>query len=356
MADVTSDKDKALNAAFDQINKKYGKKGERAIMLLSEDPPTVERHSTGSLKVDIAIGGGLPRGRIIEIYGPESSGKTLLTLTMVAAEQREGGVAAFVDAEHAFDPEWAARIGVDVDKLAFTQPSNGEQALEITELLVRSGGVDLIVVDSVAALTPQSELDGDMDQSSVGVQARMMSKAMRKLTAAINESKCTVIFINQLREKIGVMFGSPETTTGGKALKFYASIRMDVRRTGQIKEGTETIGITTKVTMVKNKTAPPFKKAEYDVITEGEHVGIQLEGEVRDLAVDYGLIAKNGSFYKFGDQSIQGGVKAAQYLRDNPELRDELYQQIMDKALPKRKAAEDVVADSDGSLDGLAED
>lgn len=722
MVDISSDKEKALNAAFDQINKKYGKKGEKAIMLLSEAPRRIERHTTGSMKVDIAIGGGLPKGRIIEIYGPESSGKTLLTLTMVAAQQRAGKVAAFVDAEHAFDPEWAARIGVDVDKLAFSQPNNGEQALEITELLVRSGAVDIIVVDSVAALTPQSELDGDMDQSSVGVQARMMSKAMRKITGAINESQCTVIFINQLREKIGVMFGcfhyntrvqladgttekigkivnqkmdvevlsynpetdtieprkivnwfnngkadkflqfkvenstgsgyakfaatenhqistphgwesagdlkvgdevlvnntkyfseaqidlikasllgdgclghkksknirfrlghgkeqveyldwklskllnvphsayfnkkgakfvdftptselfslweevyspeggkrnvkrfskeylrnitpegwavylmddghfdfrtegkqkrtaggsgrvtfcvdamteesqknlvsvlkddlgiesnlninssgkatmsltvegtrkfldmvspyihtsmryktfpssvefqdyevekveptkhlvsgriaeiyekpatkspykydievegnhnyfvdgvmvhnSPETTTGGKALKFYASIRLDVRRTGQLKEGTDVVGISTKVTVVKNKTAPPFKKAEYEVITEGEHVGIQLESEIRDLAFDNNLISKNGVFYKFGDKSIQGGAKAAQFLRENDDIREDLLAKLREIYFPEPKEDDDAseVVDTN-TLDELPED
>lgn len=357
MVDISSDKERALNAAFEQINKKYGKKGEKAIMLLSEAPRRIERQTTGSMKVDIAIGGGLPKGRIIEIYGPESSGKTLLTLTMVAAQQRAGKVAAFVDAEHAFDPEWAARIGVDVDKLAFSQPNNGEQALEITELLIRSGAVDIIVVDSVAALTPQSELDGDMDQSSVGVQARMMSKAMRKITGAINESQCTVIFINQLREKIGVMFGSPETTTGGKALKFYASIRLDVRRTGQLKEGTDVVGISTKVTVVKNKTAPPFKKAEYEVITEGEHVGIQLESEIRDLAVDNNLISKSGAFYKFGDKSIQGGAKAAQFLRENDDIREDLLAKLREIYFPEPKeddGASEVV--DTNTLDELPED
>lgn len=357
MADAISDKDKILNAAFEQINKKYGKKGEKAIMLLGESPRRIERHTTGSMKVDIAIGGGLPKGRIVEIYGPESSGKTLLTLTMVAAQQKAGKVAAFVDAEHAFDPEWAARIGVDIDKLAFSQPSNGEQALEITELLVRSGAVDIIVVDSVAALTPQSELDGDMDQSSVGVQARMMSKAMRKITGAINESQCTVIFINQLREKIGVMFGSPETTTGGKALKFYSSIRLDVRRVGQLKEGTEVIGIQTRVTVVKNKTAPPFRKAEYDVITVGDNVGIQMEAEIRDLAVENDLISKSGAFYKFGDKSLQGGAKAAQFLRENDDIREELLGKLREIYFPAPKDKDEVdEADDDASLDDLSED
>ncbi|MGC9419160.1 MAG: recombinase RecA [Rhodovulum sp.] len=313
-----SDKQKALDSALAQIERQFGK---GSIMKLGADNPVqeIEATSTGSLGLDIALGiGGLPKGRIIEIYGPESSGKTTLTLHCVAEEQKKGGVCAFVDAEHALDPQYAKKLGVDLDELLISQPDTGEQALEITDTLVRSGAVSMVVVDSVAALTPKSELEGDMGDSSVGVQARLMSQAMRKLTGSISRSKCTVIFINQIRMKIGVMFGSPETTTGGNALKFYSSVRLDIRRIGAIKDRDEVVGNSTRVKVVKNKVAPPFKQVEFDIMY-GE--GISKTGELIDLGVKAGVVEKSGSWFSYGDERIgQGRENAKNFLKDNPDV------------------------------------
>ena len=282
----------------------------------------VELLPSGSLSLDLALGGGYPKGRIIEIYGPESSGKTTLTLHAIAEIQKQGGTAAFIDAEHALDPSYARKLGVDTENLLIAQPDNGEQALEIAETLVRSNAVDLIVVDSVAALTPQAEIDGDMGDSHMGLQARLMSQALRKLTGIINKSKATVIFINQIRMKIGVMFGNPETTTGGNALKFYASVRMDIRRIGQIKVGDDIIGNRTKVKIVKNKIAPPFRLAEFDIMY---NEGISKTGDILDLAAQYGVIEKSGAFYKYGGETIgQGRDKTKTFLKDNPEIMSEI--------------------------------
>ncbi len=316
------DKLKALDAALGQIEKQFGK---GAVMKLGDNSAhmNVETIPTGSLSLDIALGlGGIPRGRIVEIYGPESSGKTTVTLHMIAEVQKRGGIAGFIDAEHALDPVYARNIGVDVDNLYISQPDNGEQALEITETMVRSGAIDIIVVDSVAALVPRAEIDGDMGDSHVGLQARLMSQALRKLTAVISKSNCTVIFINQLREKVGVMFGNPETTTGGRALKFYSSVRLDVRRIEALKQSGETIGNRTRVKVVKNKIAPPFKEAEFDIIF-GE--GISVEGDVLDLAAGAGIVSKSGAWYAYGGNKIgQGRENTKQYLRDNPEIFEEI--------------------------------
>ena len=312
-----ADKQKALDSALAQIERQFGK---GSIMKLGADNAVmdIEATSTGSLGLDIALGiGGLPKGRIIEIYGPESSGKTTLTLHVVAEEQKKGGVCAFVDAEHALDPQYAKKLGVDLDELLISQPDTGEQALEIVDTLVRSGAVSLVVVDSVAALTPKAEIEGDMGDMQMGSQARLMSQAMRKLTASIGRSNCMVIFINQIRMKIGVMFGSPETTTGGNALKFYASVRLDIRRTGSIKDRDEVVGNSTKVKVVKNKVAPPFKVVEFDIMY-GE--GISKVGELVDLGVKAGVVDKSGAWYSFGDERIgQGRENAKQFLRDHPE-------------------------------------
>ncbi|MCU9846901.1 recombinase RecA [Defluviimonas sp. WL0024] len=314
----SADKQKALDSALAQIERQFGK---GSIMRLGADNPVmeIEATSTGSLGLDIALGiGGLPKGRIVEIYGPESSGKTTLTLHVVAEEQKKGGVCAFVDAEHALDPQYAKKLGVNLDELLISQPDTGEQALEIVDTLVRSGAVSLVVVDSVAALTPKSELEGDMGDSNVGVHARLMSQAMRKLTSSISRSNCMVIFINQIRMKIGVMFGSPETTTGGNALKFYASVRLDIRRIGSIKDRDEVVGNTTRVKVVKNKVAPPFKQVEFDIMY-GE--GISKTGELIDLGVKAGVVEKSGAWYSFGDERIgQGRENAKQFLRDNPDM------------------------------------
>lgn len=323
------DKLKALDAALSQIEKQYGK---GAVMKLG-DPTAqmnVETIPTGSLSLDIALGlGGIPKGRIIEIYGPESSGKTTVTLHMIAEVQKRGGIAGFIDAEHALDPVYAKNIGVDIDNLYISQPDCGEQALEITETMVRSGAIDIVVVDSVAALVPKAEIDGEMGDSHVGLQARLMSQALRKLTAVISKSNCTVIFINQLREKVGVMFGNPETTTGGNALKFYASVRLDIRRVTAIKDGDQVIGNMTRVKVVKNKVAPPFRKAEFE-ITFGE--GISKLGEILDLGVEYGIIQKNGSWYSYnGSRLSQGRDTCKALLKDNPELCEELEGKIMEK-------------------------
>ena len=312
------DKQKALDSAVAQIERAFGK---GSIMKLGarDAAMDIEAVSTGSIGLDIALGiGGLPKGRVIEIYGPESSGKTTLALHVVAEEQRKGGVCAFVDAEHALDPLYARKLGVDIDELLISQPDAGEQALEITDTLVRSGAVSLVVVDSVAALTPRAELEGDMGDAQVGAQARLMSQAMRKLTASISRSRCMVIFINQIRQKIGVMFGSPETTTGGNALKFYASVRLDIRRIGSIKDRDEVTGNTTRVKVVKNKVAPPFKQVEFDIMY-GE--GISKVGELIDLGVKAGVVEKSGAWFSYGDQRIgQGRENAKQFLRDNPDV------------------------------------
>ena len=337
-----SEKLKALDAALGQIEKQYGK---GTVMRLG-DPASqmiVETIPTGSLSLDIALGqGGIPKGRIIEIYGPESSGKTTVTLHMIAEVQKRGGIAGFIDAEHALDPVYAKNIGVDIDNLYISQPDNGEQAMEITETMVRSGAMDIVVVDSVAALVPKAEIDGEMGDSHVGLQARLMSQALRKLTAVISKSNCTVVFINQLREKIGVMFGNPETTTGGRALKFYASVRLDVRRVEALKQGGEVIGNRTRVKEVKNKVAPPFKEAEFDIMF-GE--GISTVGDILDLAASINLVVKSGAWYAYEGEKIgQGRENAKQYLKDNPAVCDEIAAKVrahfhLDE--PKRSASEE---------------
>ena len=317
---------KALDAALTQIERQYGK---GAVMKLG-DPSAqmnVETIPTGSLSLDIALGlGGIPKGRIIEIYGPESSGKRTVTMHMIAEVQKRGGIAGFIDAEHALDPVYAKNIGVDVDNLYISQPDNGEQALEITETMVRSGAIDIVVVDSVAALVPKAEIDGDMGDSHVGLQARLMSQALRKLTAVISKSNCTVIFINQLREKVGVMFGNPETTTGGRALKFYSSVRLDVRRIESLKQSGEVTGNRTRVKVVKNKIAPPFKEAEFDIMF-GE--GISQEGDILDLAANVNIVVKSGAWYAYeGNKIGQGRENAKQYLKDNPEICKEIENKV----------------------------
>lgn len=325
---VASDgKLKALGLAMDQITKQFG---DGAIMKLGEAKKVdVELLPSGALSLDIALGGGYPKGRVIEIYGPESSGKTTLTLHAIAEIQKQGGTAAFVDAEHALDPAYARRLGVDTDNLLVAQPDNGEQALEIVETLVRSNAVDLVVVDSVAALVPQAEIDGDMGDSHMGLQARLMSQALRKLTGIISKSKTTVIFINQIRMKIGVMFGNPETTTGGNALKFYASVRMDIRRTGQIKVGEEIVGNRTKVKIVKNKIAPPFRIAEFDIMY---NEGISKTGDVLDLAVQHGIVGKSGAWFDYSDAKIGQGREATKvHLKENPKVLDEIDKKVRAK-------------------------
>ncbi|MCI2266394.1 recombinase RecA [Sediminivirga luteola] len=319
------DKEKALEAALGQIDRQYGK---GAIMRLGDEARApVEVIPTGSIALDIALGiGGLPRGRIVEIYGPESSGKTTVALHAVASAQRAGGIAGFIDAEHALDPEYAKKLGVDTDALLVSQPDTGEQALEIADMLIRSGALDVIVIDSVAALVPKAEIEGEMGDSHVGLQARLMSQALRKITGALAHSKTTAIFINQLREKVGVFFGSPETTSGGKALKFYASVRMDVRRIETLKEGADAVGNRTRVKVVKNKVAPPFKQAEFDIIYGH---GISREGSLIDMGVDNGIIRKSGSWFTYeGDQLGQGKENVRNFLRDNPPLAEEIERKI----------------------------
>lgn len=318
---------KALGLAMEQITKQFG---DGSIMKLGEAHKVdVELIPSGALSIDLALGGGYPKGRIIEIYGPESSGKTTLTLHAIAEIQKQGGTAAFIDAEHALDPAYAKKLGVDTDNLLVSQPDSGEQALEIAETLVRSNAVDLVVVDSVAALVPQAEIEGDMGDSHMGLQARLMSQALRKLTGIINKSKTTVIFINQIRMKIGVMFGNPETTTGGNALKFYASVRLDIRRIGQIKQGEEIMGNRTKIKVVKNKIAPPFRTAEFDIMY---NEGISRTGDVLDLAAERGVVAKAGAFYKYNDATIGQGREAAKnYLKENPEVLDEIQAAVREK-------------------------
>lgn len=324
---ASEEKLKALGLAQEQINKQFG---EGAIRRLGDTTTVdVELLPSGALSLDLALGGGYPKGRIIEIYGPESSGKTTLTLHAIAEIQKQGGTAAFIDAEHALDPAYARKLGVDTDNLLVSQPDNGEQALEIAETLVRSNAVDLIVVDSVAALVPQAEIDGDMGDSHMGLQARLMSQALRKLTGIINKSKATVIFINQIRMKIGVMFGNPETTTGGNALKFYASVRMDIRRTGQIKEGEDIIGNRTKVKIVKNKIAPPFRIAEFDIMY---NEGISKTGDVLDLAVQHGVVGKSGAWFDYNDAKIgQGREATKKYLKENPAVLVEIDEKVRAK-------------------------
>lgn len=334
MADKTqdksavNDKERNLQLALAKIEKDFGK---GAIMRLGEtEIPKVEAISTGCLTLDVALGiGGIPKGRIIEIYGPESSGKTTVALHCVAEVQKEGGTAAFVDAEHALDPVYASKLGVNLDDLYISQPDSGEQALEITETLIRSGAIDIIVIDSVAALTPQAELDGDMGDSHVGMQARLMSQALRKITAASSKSKCTIIFINQLREKIGVMYGNPETTTGGKALKFYSSVRIEIRKADTLKDGSDIVGNHVKAKVVKNKVAPPFKVAEFDIMYG---TGISNMGCVLDLAVENGFVQKSGSWFSYNDEKIgQGRDKAMEFLKANPEIFKELDAKIREK-------------------------
>lgn len=351
-ADHTSDKFKALQTTLDKLDKAYGK---GTVMRLSDqavmDIPTI---STGSLGLDIALGiGGLPRGRVVEIYGPESSGKTTLTMHAIAEAQKAGGLAAFIDAEHAFDKTYAEKLGIDTKNLLISQPDNGEQALEIAEHLISSGAIDIIVIDSVAALVPRAEIEGEMGDSKMGLQARLMSQALRKLTGTINKTGCCCIFINQLREKIGVMFGSPETTTGGNALKFYASVRLDIRRIGQIKEGADSIlGNRTRVKVVKNKMAPPFKVVEFDIMY-GE--GISKVGEVLDLAVELEIVKKSGSWFSYGETRLgQGRDSVRDLLKDNQELMDELEHKIKEKVM----VTPDVLIDTlepnvldDGELD-----
>lgn len=338
---MSEDRNKALDAALSQIERQFGK---GSVMKLGDAGAVrdVEVYSTGSIGLDVALGvGGLPRGRIVEIYGPESSGKTTLTLQVIAECQKAGGTAAFIDAEHALDPVYAEKLGVNVDELLVSQPDTGEQALEIADMLVRSGGVDVVIVDSVAALTPKAEIEGDMGDHHVGLQARLMSQALRKLTGNIKRSNTLVVFINQIRMKIGVMFGNPETTTGGNALKFYSSVRLDIRRIGSIKKGDEILGNETRVKVVKNKVAPPFKKTEFDIIY---NEGISKHGEIIDLGVQQGLVDKAGAWYSYNGTRIgQGKDNVRQFLKDNPEISDEIEAKIRAELLPEKNAGNDKV-------------
>jgi len=323
-----ADREKALETALAQIDRQFGKGS--VMRLGSDERAPVEVVPTGSIALDVALGiGGLPRGRIIEIYGPESSGKTTLTLHAIANAQKNGGIAAFIDAEHALDPEYAKKLGVDIDSLLVSQPDTGEQALEIADMLVRSGSIDLIVIDSVAALVPRAEIEGEMGDSHVGLQARLMSQALRKLTGALNQTNTTMIFINQLREKVGVFFGSPETTSGGKALKFYASVRLDIRRIETLKDGTDAVGNRTRVKVVKNKMAPPFKQAEFDILYG---VGISREGSLLDFGVEHGIVKKSGAWYTYeGDQLGQGKENSRNFLIEHAEIAAEIEQKILMK-------------------------
>lgn len=352
------EREKALEAAIAQIEKNYGK---GAIMRLGDEAAkkNVKTMPTGSLSLDIALGaGGIPVGRIIEVYGPESSGKTTVALHMVAEVQKMGGIASFIDAEHALDPKYARAIGVDIDNLYISQPDNGEQALEITETMVRSGAVNIVVVDSVAALVPKAEIEGEMGDSHVGLQARLMSQALRKLTAIVNKSECTVIFINQLREKVGVMFGSPETTPGGRALKFYASVRLDVRRVESLKQSTDFVGNRVRVKVVKNKIAPPFKQAEFDIMF-GK--GISVEGDILDLATEVDIVKKSGAWFSYGEDRLgQGRENAKDYLKENPELLKEISDKVRahfaveNNSLPSMAAA-DVDGDESEEFEDVEE-
>ncbi len=340
------EKSQAVDRAVSQIEKAFGK---GSIMRLNDDPSQVAPGiSTGSISLDLALGGrGVPRGRIIEVFGPESSGKTTLTLHIVANAQKAGGVAAFIDAEHALDPSWAKRLGVNLEELLVSQPDTGEQALEICELLVRSNAVDVIVIDSVAALIPRAEIEGEMGDPQMGLQARLMSQAMRKLTGAISRSKTTVIFINQIREKIGVMFGNPETTPGGRALKFYSSVRIDIRRTASIKDGDQAVGNRTRARVVKNKIAPPFRDAEFDIMF---NEGISASGDLLDLGVDTGVVSKSGAWFNFGQTRLgQGRENVKTFLRENPDLFDEIKQQVLEKK------GVDAAPTTEDAADGAAE-
>ena len=343
---MNEDRKRALEAALGQIDKQFGK---GSVMRLGDNEASkyFESISTGSIGLDVALGiGGLPKGRVVEIYGPESSGKTTLTLQVIAEAQKAGGTAAFVDAEHALDPKYAENLGVDVDELLVSQPDTGEQALEITDMLVRSSAVDIIVVDSVAALTPKAEIEGDMGDSHMGLQARLMSQALRKLTGNIKRSNTMVIFINQIRMKIGVMFGSPETTTGGNALKFYSSVRLDIRRIGAIKKGDEIIGNQTRVKVVKNKVSPPFRMAEFEILY-GE--GISREGEIIDFGVEHDLIEKSGSWYSYKEDRIgQGKENVREFLRTNPEIAQDIEDQIRAKLLPSKDANKESADEKEG--------
>ena len=347
------DKLKALDAALTQIEKAYGK---GSVMKLGDSGANmnIETVPTGSLSLDIALGlGGVPKGRVIEVYGPESSGKTTVALHMVAEVQKRGGIAGFIDAEHALDPVYAKNIGVDIDNLYISQPDNGEQALEIAETMVRSGAIDIVVVDSVAALVPKAEIEGDMGDSHVGLQARLMSQALRKLTGVISKSNCTVVFINQLREKVGVMFGNPETTTGGRALKFYASIRMDVRRIESLKQGGEVVGNRTRVKVVKNKIAPPFKEAEFDIMF-GE--GISVVGDILDLAANINVVNKSGAWYAYeGNKIGQGRENAKSYLKDHPDICEEIEEKVREHYGLKRKTPADAAAKPEKAATGKVE-
>lgn len=340
---MDNNKKQALAAALSQIEKQFGK---GAIMRMGDGTPlrSVDVVSTGSLALDVALGvGGLPRGRVTEIYGPESSGKTTLTLQVIAEAQKVGGTAAFVDAEHALDPQYAENLGVNVEDLLVSQPDTGEQALEITDMLVRSGAVDIVVVDSVAALTPKAEIEGEMGDRHVGLQARLMSQALRKLTANIQRSNCMVVFINQIRMKIGVMFGSPETTSGGNALKFYSSVRLDIRRIGAIKKGDEVIGNQTRVKVVKNKMAPPFKQAEFEIIY-GE--GISKLGEMIDLGVTHGIVEKSGAWYSYEKDRIgQGKENSRAFLKEHPEMAEDIERRLRDMLLPQKEPKAEAVAE-----------
>ncbi|MEU9127743.1 recombinase RecA [Kitasatospora sp. NPDC048540] len=347
---AATDREKALETALAQIERQFGK---GSVMRLGDQARTpIDVIPTGSTALDVALGvGGIPRGRVVEIYGPESSGKTTLTLHLAANAQRLGGTVAFVDAEHALDPEYARKLGVDTDALLVSQPDTGEQALEITDMLIRSGAIDLVIIDSVAALVPRAEIEGEMGDSHVGLQARLMSQALRKIAGALNQSNTTAVFINQLREKIGVMFGSPETTTGGRALKFYASVRLDIRRIETLKDGTEAVGNRTRVKVVKNKVASPFKQAEFDILYG---VGISREGGLIDMGVEHGFIRKSGAWYTYeGDQLGQGKENARNFLRDNPQLADEIEAKIKGKLGIGPKT--ETPADAEGGAPAAAE-
>jgi recombination protein RecA len=347
----TADREKALETALAQIDRQFGK--GTVMRLGSDERAPVATIPTGSIALDVALGiGGLPRGRIIEIYGPESSGKTTLTLHAIANAQRNGGIAAFIDAEHALDPEYAKKLGVDIDSLLVSQPDTGEQALEIADMLVRSGSIDLIVVDSVAALVPRAEIEGEMGDSHVGLQARLMSQALRKLTGGLNQTQTTMIFINQLREKIGVFFGSPETTAGGKALKFYASVRLDIRRIETLKDGTDAVGNRTRVKVVKNKMAPPFKQAEFDILYG---VGISREGSLIDYGVEHGIVKKSGAWYTYdGDQLGQGKENARNFLLQNPDMAAEIETKILTKLGVGGRTPDEEAAPVESITDKLA--
>jgi len=346
-----ADREKSLETALAQIDRQFGKGS--VMRLGSDDRAPVEVIPTGSIALDVALGiGGLPRGRIVEIYGPESSGKTTLTLHAIANAQRAGGIAAFIDAEHALDPEYAAKLGVDIDALLVSQPDTGEQALEIADMLVRSGSIDLIVIDSVAALVPRAEIEGEMGDSHVGLQARLMSQALRKLTGGLSQTNTTMIFINQLREKIGVFFGSPETTAGGKALKFYASVRLDIRRIETLKDGTEAVGNRTRVKVVKNKMAPPFKQAEFDILFG---IGISREGSLIDFGVEHEIVRKSGAWYTYeGDQLGQGKENSRKFLLENPRIALEIEQRIMTKLGVGPEAKAQKAKDAKAAIEAVA--